>query len=94
MAIRCMALRYWNGLIYLSAIEIEKIEMKSQHDLNNQKQRMLNKAYEKYGTDITPTTKAGTWEKSFVEYGNKIMLWFNTPDHSTHTIREDIGENN
>ena len=34
----------------------------------------------------TPCTGKATLEQCFTEEGGKVVLWFNTPDHSTHVV--------
>lgn len=34
----------------------------------------------------TPCARKATLEECFTEEGGKVVLWFNTPDHSTHVV--------
>jgi len=49
------------------------------------KQKMVEKAREMYG-DIEIIDHIGSLKDSFTEYRGKTYFWFNTKDHSTHTI--------
>jgi hypothetical protein len=64
------------------------------------KVKMINKAIEKYGkifpcscrdlVDYNANRKIGLVKESFTIFGEFVILWYNTCDHSTHVVREKL----
>jgi hypothetical protein len=54
--------------------------------MTKQHYRMLKKARQQYGK-IVPIPRRG---KKFTTYDGKIYYWFNSIDHSTHAIMEEV----
>jgi hypothetical protein len=52
-------------------------------------QKMIEKAIKKYGKIFPCVTKSNLNECFTVE-GSKLVFWFNTEDHSTQALVEDI----
>jgi len=58
--------------------------VEAEHTLNNFKEEMILAAHALHGADINPTK--GSWADSFTEHNGGLMLWYDTPDMSTHVI--------
>ena len=52
--------------------------------------RLIDAAIKKSGPDILLCGKCKTFRDSVYEMGNYIVFWYNTPDQSTHTVREMV----
>jgi hypothetical protein len=50
---------------------------------HREKQRLIGIAMAKYGR-ILPCADRKSLESCFTMYGNQLIFWYNTPDHSTH----------
>jgi hypothetical protein len=55
--------------------------------MDEKKLNLINKAQEQYGA-IRPCDKK-QWEDCFSTYDNKLILWFNSEDNSTHILQQD-----
>jgi len=63
--------------------------------MNNQQIMLITSqcvimAIKKYGYDITPVSNKQRFSTCITVYKNVVMFWFNTPDHSTHTIKMEL----
>lgn len=63
-------------------------QMTFDHEL---KMTMIETAREKFG-HITPTIRRKSLLDCFTRYENRVYLWFNTPDCSTHAIHVELEE--
>ena len=57
--------------------------------MNELKTMMLKTAMERYRT-ITPCSAKRDFSECFTVEGNKLCLWFNTEDNTTHLIFTEI----
>jgi hypothetical protein len=53
---------------------------------NEKIDRLIMMAKEKSGNDIIPIYPAIKFEDAIFEFNSKLILWYNTPDHSTHVV--------
>lgn len=58
--------------------------------MDKTKESLINKAYRMYKT-IYPCGRRRSFADCFTYYGNKILFWFDTEDHSTHMLTGEIG---
>jgi hypothetical protein len=49
---------------------------------------LLAKALRRHGEDIVPLP-GRTWEQSVTVINGAAILWYNTPDGSTHIVKDD-----
>jgi hypothetical protein len=54
------------------------------------KRRMIEKAHERHGECLTGAG-GDPLESSFTCELGRMMLWYDTPDKSTHLVMENIG---
>ncbi len=60
------------------------------HEMNNLKTKLQLQAVKKYGIDITPVGGRACWADCYTQFDDKLMIWFDTPDHSTHAMTMEI----
>lgn len=54
------------------------------------KKRLVEKAKERHGENITPCMKSTVSEDGFMFFGDdSIVFWYNAPDGSTHIVHEE-----
>lgn len=57
--------------------------------MKKEEQKLIRKAKSVY-KKIFPCGGKETFKECFIEYNDKLFLWFDTEDESTHLITEEI----
>jgi hypothetical protein len=57
--------------------------------MNQKEQSLYHKAL-KLHDRIFPCTSRSTFKECFTIAGNKLLFWYNTADHSTHILADEM----
>lgn len=66
-----------------------KYSLKNSVDIGRDEMRLIKKAREAF-VKISPCRGKKSFSECFTKCENKLVLWFDTKDRSTHIIHEDI----
>jgi hypothetical protein len=58
--------------------------------MNRLKRRLIRRAKETYKT-IYPCGGRSSFSECFTLHDNKVLFWFDTEDHSTHVVADEMG---
>lgn len=50
------------------------------------REAMVKLAKVRFGKDLRPVRNHKSLDQCFTDYDGELILWFNTPDHSTHIV--------
>ena len=57
--------------------------------MTEQKERLIRRAYETHET-VLPCSNRAELSECFSTMEDKLVLWFNTEDNSTHVLVEEV----
>ena len=66
-----------------------KYSLKNSADMSRDEMRLIKKAREAF-IKISPCGGKESFSECFTKCKNKLVLWFDTEDSSSHIIHEDI----
>jgi hypothetical protein len=68
---------------------IAEIAAMNRKPLEKTKRRLIDQAHQRYGK-VRPCHSIGSWDGCFARHDDKLVLWFDTSDGSTHLVSQPL----